>query len=134
MTTDESNGDELARLTAAHQLERKTLPEWRKQPGRADIAPMTQMELAVASGLHSSTIWAYENGTMSPNLANARKIADALGVFIDQIDWPEDITPSPSHANRRKHAPRQRAPRPAPRSSGSPPGSGPSSKTLARVG
>lgn len=83
-------------------IERHTLKAWR------EIRGMTQQDLAFATGLHVSSIWAIENAKMSPNLRSMQAIAGALQVLMDQINWPgpDEIQPSPSHRNRRKQTAR----------------------------
>lgn len=45
----------------------------------------TQMQLAVAAGLHVGTIRQYEQGTREPMLYPAYRIAHALRVSIDDL-------------------------------------------------
>ena len=63
--------------------EQKPLREW------LDLSGMTQQQLAVASGLHISSIGGVLAGRQSPNLKTMRAIAAALGVRYEQIIWPE---------------------------------------------
>jgi transcriptional regulator with XRE-family HTH domain len=46
---------------------------------------MTQEQLSAVSGVHRVTIARYECGMCSPNLATIERLADALGVPIDEI-------------------------------------------------
>lgn len=46
---------------------------------------MTQAQLSAVSGVHRVTIARYECGMCSPNLATIERLADALGVPIDEI-------------------------------------------------
>lgn len=46
---------------------------------------MTQVELAERSGVSQQAISFYEIGRSYPNLDNAKKIADALGVTVDEL-------------------------------------------------
>ena len=50
---------------------------------------MTQEELAKATGINRVTIAKYEAGTMDPTSEKAKKLADTLGVTIDELvtDW-----------------------------------------------
>ncbi len=56
-----------------------TLKEFRKQKG------LSQTELANRVGLKQTTISQYENGSRRPNLHMAKKIADALGMSLDDF-------------------------------------------------
>lgn len=54
---------------------------------------MTQEELAAASGINRVTIAKYETGRQEPTVANALKLATALGVTVDELigavdKWP----------------------------------------------
>ena len=51
---------------------------------------MTQMDLAVKSGVSISTIVNIENNRQIPSVHLARKIADALGVSVYDIAWPTE--------------------------------------------
>lgn len=51
---------------------------------------MTQMGLAVKSGVSISTIVNIENNRQIPSIHVARKIADALGVSVYDIAWPTE--------------------------------------------
>ena len=46
---------------------------------------MTQKRLAEVSGVPRICINRYENGIYRPNMENARKLAIALGVTIDEL-------------------------------------------------
>ena len=46
---------------------------------------MTQEQLAKATGLHRVTIAKYETSKVDPTTECAEKIADALGVTIDDL-------------------------------------------------
>ncbi len=50
---------------------------------------LTQRELAAAAGVAAATIAQIELGKHPPHLRTRRKIAAALGVHPDAIDWPE---------------------------------------------
>lgn len=56
-----------------------TLKEFREQNG------LSQTELANRVGLKKTTISQYENGSRRPNLFIAKKIADALGMSLDDF-------------------------------------------------
>lgn len=46
---------------------------------------LTQAQLAAASGVHRVTIARLELGEVSPKLETLERIADALGVTIDEV-------------------------------------------------
>lgn len=46
---------------------------------------MTQDQLAAASGVHRVTIARIETGTASPKAATLKRLADALGVLVDDL-------------------------------------------------
>ena len=46
---------------------------------------LTQDELSRISGVPRITIARYETGRVDPTMANAKKLADALGVKIDDL-------------------------------------------------
>lgn len=56
-----------------------TLKELREKKG------MSQAELSETVGLKQSTISQYENGSRMPPMTKAKKIADALGVSLDDF-------------------------------------------------
>lgn len=56
-----------------------TLKELREKKG------MSQAELSKTVGLQQSTISQYENGSRMPPMTKAKKIADALGVSLDDF-------------------------------------------------
>ena len=62
----------------------KTLAEWRNERG------MTQVELAVKAGVSVSTVVNTEARRQDVTISTARKLADALGVSLDAIAWPDD--------------------------------------------
>ena len=62
--------------------ERHTLAEWRV------IRGLTQQELAEASHVHVSTISSIEYRGQVPKADTALDIAGALGVSVEQIEWP----------------------------------------------
>lgn len=63
--------------------DKKTIAEWRRVRGE-----MSQFELAVAARVHPSTIAVAETGVNAPNTRTLKRIADALGVGMDQIILP----------------------------------------------
>jgi DNA-binding XRE family transcriptional regulator len=46
---------------------------------------MTQTALGQATGIHQVTIAKYETGKISPRMANAIKLAEALGVSVTDL-------------------------------------------------
>lgn len=60
-----------------------------------EAAGLTQVELAVATGLEQSHISRLENGKHSPSHLTIEKIAKALGVNAKEID-PSAVTDEPS--------------------------------------
>lgn len=60
----------------------KSLRTWRTERG------MTQQQLGAAVGLKPNTIACYELGYRTPNINIAQALARALGVQVDEIDWP----------------------------------------------
>lgn len=56
-----------------------TLKEFREKKG------LSQTELANRVGLKQTTISQYENGSRRPNLSMAKKLADALGISLDDF-------------------------------------------------
>lgn len=46
---------------------------------------MTQRRLAILSGVDRVSIARYETGRVSPNIRNLSKLADALGVPVDEL-------------------------------------------------
>lgn len=53
---------------------------------------MTQKELADSVKLSQETISQYEIGNRTPSIVVARKIADVLGVSLDNIFFGSDIS------------------------------------------
>ncbi len=53
---------------------------------------MTQEKLAALVGLSQETISQYEIGNRTPNIVISRKIADVLGVSLDNIFFGSDIS------------------------------------------
>lgn len=93
---------------------RKTIAAWRLLRG-----DMTQQELAMRAGLHLSTVAVTESGATRPNSDTLRKIADALGVTMDQIELPprrrKGVRDSKSAS--KNGASKRRGPKPRPRPS-----------------
>ena len=93
------------------QPERHTLAEWRVIKG------FTQQELAEASHVHVSTISSIEYRGQSPILETREDIANALGVSVEQIDWPPSsrrrrIGPRRGQPSGQSSGPRDAAPPP----------------------
>lgn len=61
----------------------RSLRDWRRA-GR-----LTQKQLGERVGVSQSSIALYETGERVPSLDTARRLAEVLGVPLDQIDWPE---------------------------------------------
>lgn len=53
---------------------------------------LTQMALAVASGVNQSTLSQYEGGIRTPTLGNAKKLAKALNISLDEFVTHLDIS------------------------------------------
>lgn len=62
----------------------KTLQVLRREHGK-----MSQEDLANAAGLTWGTVSRVERGEVSPSLKTAQALARALGVTVDEIDWPQ---------------------------------------------
>ena len=56
-----------------------TLKEFREKKG------LSQTELANRVGLKQTTISQYENGSRRPNLSMAKKLAEGLGMSLDDF-------------------------------------------------
>jgi len=56
-----------------------SLREARKERG------LSQVDLVKISGIRQSTLSQYENGQRLPTIGNAKKLADALGMTVDEI-------------------------------------------------
>jgi len=50
---------------------------------------LSQRELAQAAGISPSAVAQIETGHHSPHPRTRRKIAEALGISPDDIEWPE---------------------------------------------
>lgn len=48
---------------------------------------LTQKELAAKCGMYESQIRKYELGTANPKLETLKKIADALEINVNQLEW-----------------------------------------------
>ena len=68
---------------------RKTVKQWREERG------LTQLTVAFRTGLTPSTISNIETGRNQPRVAVAIKIAEVLGVAVEQIDWLHNPKPRP---------------------------------------
>ena len=58
----------------------KTIREWRTERG------LTQLELANRAGVTPSTVYGWESGKYEPKGRQLRKIAEVLGVHMEDID------------------------------------------------
>ena len=67
--------------------QRKTVKELREERG------LSQMALAVKLGISLSGIQGVEYGWNEPRVKLALKIADALGVRVDEIEWLHNPRP-----------------------------------------
>jgi len=56
-------------------------------------AGLTQEELAQRIGVKKQNISRYENGRVEPNIRTAKKIADALGVTIEEMAVGVSVLP-----------------------------------------
>lgn len=79
-----------------HGLERRPLRDWRT------LRDLTIMQLAVQAGVSVATVQALEHGRTRPSIETAEKLASALNVFIEQIEWLEvsPVNQPPSKAYR----------------------------------
>lgn len=50
---------------------------------------VTQWDIRIATGIHQSKISLIENGYVLPTDREKKKIAQALGVAVPEIDWCE---------------------------------------------
>lgn len=50
-------------------------------------AELTQMQLAVKADIHPVTLSKYERGVQRPSLIVAQRIAAALGISVDEIEF-----------------------------------------------
>ena len=57
-----------------------------------DRRKISQFKLAVAAGVSQSTIVNIEHYRQIPSVQVARRIADALGVSVYDIEWPDEAT------------------------------------------
>ncbi len=56
---------------------------------------LTQLDLRLRTGIHQSKISLIENGYACPRQDEKERIAKALGVKVDQIEWPQSLTSPP---------------------------------------
>lgn len=50
---------------------------------------LTQEELARRAGIAQESVARYETGGVTPHLANARKLADGMGISVFELrQWP----------------------------------------------
>jgi hypothetical protein len=52
----------------------------------------TQWDIRVATGIHQSKISLIEHGYIIPNDGEKAAIAGALGVGVNEIDWPKEAS------------------------------------------
>lgn len=71
---------------ASDETGKASLREWRRRRG------MSQNDLATAAGLAPSTIFKAEHSGRAPAWATVYKLAEALGVRSEELDWPEEKT------------------------------------------
>lgn len=76
--------------------QQRSLADWRRE------RELTQMQLAVKTGLTLGTIQSIESARRGVTLHTAKRIADALGVAITDIAWP---TEEEVRAKRPKNSP-----------------------------
>ena len=62
----------------------KTVRELREAAG------LTQLELAVRVGVTPSTVYNWESGRSEPRVSQLRRVAEAFGVKMDDIELVED--------------------------------------------
>lgn len=60
-----------------------SLETWRAERGK-----MSQEKLSELTGISPTTLSKWENGKSSPTMKNLKKVADALGISIDDIRLP----------------------------------------------
>lgn len=70
-------------------VHKRTITELRKE------RQMTQMELAVKLGVSLSGIQSAEYGWTEPKVRLALKIAETLGVSVEEIEWLHNPQPRP---------------------------------------
>lgn len=54
---------------------------------------LSQRELAEAAGMGQNTIWRTESGEATPHPATLRKLAQALGIRVDQLTAEDPPSP-----------------------------------------
>jgi transcriptional regulator with XRE-family HTH domain len=84
---------------AVRQALARKIRRWRQ------LAPMTQAELAEAVGVTQATLSHYENGKRDVSVATLLRIADVLGVSL------QDLTESAPPVAASRHHPRRERPR-----------------------
>ena len=64
--------------------------EWLRE--ELEVTGMTQMKLALASGMTQGTISEYATGRRTPSLENIVRILEAFGkeLCVRKKDWPAD--------------------------------------------
>lgn len=65
-------------------------------------ARLSQQDLAVRAGLHQHTIARLERGLSPPSMKTARRLAEALGVSVDEVFPNEGATCEPAQMPTRK--------------------------------
>ncbi len=69
-----------------------------------ESARLKQVELAKKAGVSQSAIVQWEAGNRSPGVEHARKLAEALGVSVDELlKEPEGIPPPPKKGRPKKN-------------------------------
>jgi DNA-binding XRE family transcriptional regulator len=71
----------------------KSLRQWRVMRG------MTQFQLAATAGVGLSSVTNIEAGRQEPRISLANRLAQALGVPVGNIAWPQ-----PEHLHARRSA------------------------------
>lgn len=69
---------------AKKAIEKKTLLEWHRQSG------LSVQEFADALGVTIQTASNYLNGRNEPGVVRALKMAEALNVRVEDVDWSAD--------------------------------------------
>lgn len=62
----------------------KTIRAWRTERG------LTQLELANRVGVTPSTVYGWESGRYEPKARQFRKLAEVLGVRMEEIDLEDE--------------------------------------------
>lgn len=67
-------------------IERISVPAARKEAG------LTQSDLALSCGVSVSTIANWEKGVTEPTISQAKKIAEVVGVDLDDLSFLPSVT------------------------------------------